>query len=87
VRGRRVLLAAAPVLAGRTARVRVTLAGTRRMVVRLRPGAAVTLSASEAAAARTRIALDVSAFAVGGVEWRVPPVRTTVGRARVRSLN
>ena len=85
VRGRRVLLASPQALAGRTARVRVTLRGaTRRLSVRLGPRAAVTLRRPEARAKGTRIAVRVSGFAADGVRWRVAPVHTSVGRARMR---
>jgi hypothetical protein len=83
VRGRRVVLASPPALAGRTARVRVTLgAATRRMSVRLAGRTRVMLSRAEARADRTRIAVRVPGFAAGGVRWQSATVRTSVGRAR-----
>ncbi|HTI33754.1 MAG TPA: hypothetical protein VL422_08775 [Miltoncostaea sp.] len=83
VRGRHVVLASPPALAGRTARVRVTLgAATRRLSVRLAGRSRLMLSRAEARADRTRIAVRVPGFAAGGVRWQTATVRTSVGRAR-----
>jgi hypothetical protein len=83
VRGRRVVLASPPALAGRTARVKVTLgAATRRVAVRLASRSRVMLSRAEARSTRTRIAVRVPGFAAAGVRWQAATVRTSVGRAR-----
>lgn len=83
VRGRRIVLASPPALAGRTARVKVTL-GTRsrQLAVRLAGRSRVMLSRAEARTDRTRIAVRVPGFAAGGVRWQTATVRTSVGRAR-----
>ena len=83
VRGRRAVLGSPPALAGRTARVRVTLgASTRRVSVRLAARARVLLRPAEARADRTRIAVRVPGFDAGGVRWQTATTRTSVGRAR-----
>ncbi len=83
VRGRRVVLASPPALAGRTARVRVTLGSkSRRLAVRLASRSRVMLSRAEARADRTRIAVRVPGFDAAGVRWQAATVRTSVGRAR-----
>jgi hypothetical protein len=86
VRGRRVVLAAPPALAGRTARVKVSLGtSSRRVRVRLAGRSRVMLRPAEARADRTRIAVRVPGFAAGGVRWQAAEVRTSVGRARSRA--
>jgi len=83
VRGRRVVLAVPPALAGRTARVKVTLgAVSRRLAVRLTGRSRVLLRPVEARSQHTRIAVRVRGFAAGGVRWQAAQVRTSVGRAR-----
>jgi hypothetical protein len=83
VRGRRVVLASPPALAGRTARVRVTLgSASRRLAVRLASRSRVMLSPAEARADATRIAVRVPGFHAAGVRWQAATVRTSVGRAR-----
>ena len=83
VRGRRVVLASPPALAGRTARVKVTLgARSRRVAVRLASRSRVMLSRAEARSDHTRIAVRVPGFAAAGVRWQAATVRTSVGRAR-----
>jgi hypothetical protein len=83
VRGRRVVLASPPALAGRTARVKVSLgAASRRVSVRLAGRARVMLRPAEARSDRTRIAVRVPGFAAAGVRWQAAVVRTSVGRAR-----
>lgn len=83
VRGRRVVLASPPALAGRTARVEVTLGtASRRVAVRLASRSRVMLSRAEARAGRTRIAVRVPGFAAAGVRWQAATVHTSVGRAR-----
>jgi hypothetical protein len=83
VRGRRVVLASPPALAGRTARVKVTLGGaSRRLSVRLAARSRVLLSRAEARSDHTRIAVRVQGFDAAGVRWQAATVRTSVGRAR-----
>lgn len=83
VRGRRVVLASPPALAGRTARVKVSLgAASRRLSVRLTGRSRVLLRPAEARSHHTRIAVRVRGFAAGGVRWQAAQVRTSVGRAR-----
>jgi hypothetical protein len=80
------VLAAPPALAGRTARVKVSLGtSSRRVRVRLAGRSRVMLRPAEARADRTRIAVRVPGFAAGGVRWQAAEVRTSVGRARSRA--
>lgn len=82
VRGRRLVVSGPVVLRGRTVRIAVSGRGaTRRRTLALRPSASLSLRRTEARGG-TRIVVRADGFTAEGVRWSVPPVRTTVARAR-----
>lgn len=82
VRGRRLMVRGPGVLRGRTVNIAVTRRGaTRRRSMVLTPAATLALRRSEAKSG-TRITVETGEFTESGVRWSVPPVRTTVARAR-----
>ena len=82
VRGRQVLVSGPAVLRGRSVRIALTRRGAmRHRTMVLSPSAALPLRHAEARDA-TRITVSSAGFVRRGVRWHVPPVRTTVARAR-----